>query len=117
MKINGDKLKAYGVGIVIGAIALTIAAFSMGWVVTKSSMTRALADSRVELLSSVCLVDAKANLQSQTPVPDLTGWDNRDARTKLAQQFAPVLPGKAEAAPEVIAKCADKIQEAQLSAS
>ena len=110
MKVNTDKLKAYVGGAVIGAVVAVILAFSTDWVVTKSSMEKAVAETRIGVLSGICVADAKASWLTQTPKPDYTGWANRDMRLQVAKQFAPVLPGKTEAAPEVVSECAEKIE-------
>lgn len=73
-----------------------------------------MADSRVDLLAGICLQGAEKNLQSQKPVPDLTGWAQRDSREKLAKEYAPVLPGETIPAKDVVLRCADEIQGAQL---
>lgn len=117
MKLNFDKLQAYLIGAVAGIFVAVVVSFSADWIVTASSAEEAVADSRVGLLASICAADAQASWSTQVPKPDYTGWANRDSRLQVAKQFAPVLPGKTEAAPEVVSECAKKIEDAQLAAS
>jgi hypothetical protein len=108
------NINSYFIGGALGALAAVVVAFSTHWVVTTSKMEKELADSRIDLLAGICLMDAKKDLQAQNPVPDLTGWAQSDARAKLANEYAPILPGETAPAKEVVSRCADEIQDAQL---
>lgn len=109
-----QKINSYLIGCALGVLLAVVVAFSAHWVVTTSKMKKELADERVDLLASICLQGAEKNLQTQNPVPDLTGWAQRDNREKLAKEYAPVLAGETMPAKDVVSRCADEIQDAQL---
>jgi hypothetical protein len=109
-----QKINNYLLGAALGVLIAVIVGFSAHLVVTKSSMEKKVTQSRVDLLADICLVDAQKYLKTQDPAPDLTGWAQNDNRTKLAQQYAPVLPGENAPENDVVKRCADDIQDAQM---
>lgn len=109
-----QKINSYLIGAALGVLIAVIIGFSGNLVVTTSAMEKKVTESRVDLLADVCLADAVKYLQTQTPAPDLTGWAQNDSRTKLAQQYAPVLSGENTPDKDVVKRCADDIQDAQM---
>lgn len=108
------NINGYLVGVALGVLLAVVVGFSAHWVVTTSKMEKEIADSRIDLLAGICLADVKKNLQAQNPVPDLTGWAQAENRIKLAKENAPVLPGESGPGKDVVSRCADEIQDAQL---
>lgn len=108
------NINSYLIGCALGVLLAVVVSFSAHWVVTTKKMEKEIADSRVDLLAGICLADAKKDLLTKNPVPDLTGWAQNDARAKLAAEFAPVLPGETAPDKEVVSRCADEIQDAQM---
>jgi hypothetical protein len=108
------SINSYLIGMALGVLVAVVVGFSAHWVVTTSKMEKQIADSRIDLLAGICLADAKKQLQAQSPVPDLTGWAQSENRMKLAKENALVLPGEAGPSKDVVSRCADEIQDAQL---
>ncbi len=108
------SINSYLIGIALGVLIAIVVGFSANWVVTTSKMEKQIAESRTDLLAGICLADAKKDLQAQSPVPDLTGWEQSENRIKLATENALVLPGETAPGKDVVSRCADEIQDAQL---
>lgn len=109
------NINSYLIGMALGVLVAVVVGFSAHWVVTTSKMEKEIAASRTDLLAGICLADAKKELQAQNPVPDLTGWAQSENRIKLATENALVLPGETAPGKDVISRCADGIQDAQLN--
>lgn len=109
--ISGEQIKPFLVGLVGGIVLAPIVAFSTDWVVLTGKMNAELRNTRTELLATVCALEAKEDWQVMANPPELSGWDNRDARSELAKQSAFVLPGKESAASKVVDECAKKIED------
>ena len=108
---NVQWIKPFLVGLVGGIILAPIVAFSADWLVTTGTMN----STKIDLLATVCALEAKEDWQVMANPPELSGWDNRDARTELAKQSAFVVPGKESAESKVIGECAEKIEDIVVS--
>lgn len=106
-----EKIKAYAVGAVAGVILAPVVAFSADWVVTTGTMNENMETAKIEQLATVCAMKAEQSWKDQASPPDLYGWDKREAREKLATEYAVVMPGQESAGEDVIDECADKIED------
>jgi hypothetical protein len=105
-----EKIKAHAVGAIGGIILAPVVAFSADWVVTTGTMSENMETARIEQLATVCAIRAKQSWNQESP-PDLYGWDKRDAREKVAREYAVVMPEEESAEEDVIEECADKIED------
>ena len=106
MTFQGSKNFAFGA--IIGAIGITIVAFSAGWIVTAGSYNRHVAEARVDAKAEICANAAKAFRIETGDTASLAGYSARSQREELAKVFA-VMPGQTEADRAVISACADKL--------
>lgn len=100
-----DSVKPFVWGIVLGGVVATIAGFSAGWVVTTGARDQQVQAAWVDGQAKVCVTLVQAHRLASGDVTPLNGYQARDARDKLAQAFAVVLPGSAVADPGVVKAC------------
>jgi hypothetical protein len=100
-----DKIKHFSWGLVTGAVALGVVAFSAGWVVSTGAMDKGVRIAWIDGQASACASLVMAHRESTGDITDLIGYDARDARDTLAQTFAVVLPGEEIADAAVIRAC------------
>jgi hypothetical protein len=105
-----EMIKPFAWGLVGGATALTIGAFSAGWVVTGSSNHRQVQAAWVDSQATVCSSLAQAHRKASGDVADLSDYKARDTRDTLAKTFAVVLPGQETAVSGVISACSDLLR-------
>lgn len=106
------QAKPYIVGGIIGAVALTIVAFSAGWVVTAGSTAEQVQAARVEALAAVCSARGLASWTAKgNDLEALDGWSN-DEREALATASAPKIDSLAALHDEVVDLCDDRLREA-----
>lgn len=107
---RGEKIKAHLTGGIIGAIAIAILGFSLGWVVSAGSSESAVAQARIETYATVCENSAVANWKAQGgTLADLEGYENNDTRRELATSATEALPVSETIQREVINACEDLI--------
>ncbi|MGH6947062.1 MAG: hypothetical protein ACREDZ_07015 [Kiloniellales bacterium] len=111
---NREMISPFSWGAAAGALAITIAAFSFGWVVTGSSSEQAVRTAWVDGQASACSALVAAHRKATGDVTELAGYQARDARNTLAKTFAVVLPGESEADARVIRSCSDLLEKASL---
>jgi predicted secreted protein len=100
-----EMIKPFSWGIVIGGVAVTIAAFSTGWVVTSNSRDQQVRTAWVDGQATICASLVQAHREAIGDVTDLKGYQARKARNELATTFAIALPGQEMADPSVIKAC------------
>ena len=108
-----DKVKHFSWGLVTGAAALGIVAFSAGWVVSTGAMDEEVRLARIDAQGLACAALASAHRASTGDVADLTGFDARDAREELAKAFTVVLRGEETASADVIRACSILLNQPQ----
>lgn len=109
---NFAKVKPYVIGGVVGAIGITVAGFSAGWVVTKGRMQAYAEEQVVTAFAHVCETEALASWKNAgKSVDKLAGWSN-DSREALAKKYVPALPSKADYRQLVIDSCDDMLTPA-----
>lgn len=100
-----DKIKNFSWGVVAGAVALGVVAFSAGWVVTAGAKDREVRLASIDGQAAACASLVATHRESTGDVTDLIGYDARDARDALATAFAVVLAGEETANTDVIRAC------------
>lgn len=100
-----EMIKPFSWGVIVGGVAVTIAAFSAGWVVTTNSSDQKVQAAWVDGQATICAALVGAHRVATGDVTDLHGYKARTARDELAKTFAIVLPGQEAADPRVIKAC------------
>jgi hypothetical protein len=108
---NKEMIKPFSWGVVLGGIAVMAAGFGAGWVVTSGTNAKEVKAAWVDGQAAICSSLAQAHRTASGDSADLTGYQARDARDKLATSFAVVLPGKDTADPGVIRACSDMLSK------
>ena len=107
---RGDKIKAYLTGGILGAVAMAILGFSMGWVVSAGSRDAAVANARIETYAAICEDSALANWTAQGgTLAGLDGYENNDTRRDLATTATEALAVSPDLQREVVNACEDLI--------
>ncbi len=106
-----EMIKPFSLGIIIGGVAVTIAAFSAGWVVTSTSMNQKVQAAWVDGQATICASLVRAHREATGDVTDLYGYSARNARNELATTFAVALPGQEAADPSVIKACSSLLDK------
>jgi hypothetical protein len=104
-------LKPFVWGAVLGGAALTIVAFSAGWVVTTSSRDDQVLGASIDAQAQVCATLAQNHRAATGDVTSLSGFGARDARDSLAKAFVVVLRGQSAADPMVITACSKQLDK------
>ena len=112
-----EMTKPFAWGLVTGAVALAIVAFSAGWVVTGSSKDRQVQAAWVDGQATICSSLAQAHRKANGDSVDLSDYKARDARDALAKTFAVVLPGQETADSSVISACSDMLRKSSVVAA
>ena len=110
-----EMIKPFSWGFVAGGIALTIVAFSAGWVVTSGANNHQVRAAWVDGQATICSSLAQAHRKTTGDVSDISGYQARDARDGLAKAYAIVLPGQETADPSVISSCSDMLNKSTTS--
>ena len=108
--MNREMVKPFIGGVVVGAAALAIVGFSAGWLVTGGSNDRQVRTAWIDGQATICASLAQAHRKETGDVADLSTYQAREARDKLAQTFAVVLTGKEAADSGVVTACADMLR-------
>jgi hypothetical protein len=110
---NSKKFLPFGLGVVAGAVAISIFAFSNDWVVSSKANETSVADARINTQAQVCASLASDHIKGSTVQEDLEGYQSgaREARDKLAKRFAVVLPGQSQVGSRVISACAQMLNK------
>ena len=106
-----EMIKPFSWGLVTGAIAITVAAFSAGWVVTSGSKDQQVRAAWIDGQAKVCASLVQTHRQAAGDVTDLSGYRARGVRDEFAKSFAVVLPGQEAVDPSVIKSCADMLNK------
>ena len=106
-----ENIKPFSWGLVTGGIAVTIVAFSTGWVVTGGSKDEQVRTAWIDGQAAICTSLVQANRKATGDVTDLYGYQAREARDALAKTFAVVLPGQEMADPGVIDACSKMLDK------
>ena len=109
---NKEMIKPFVWGAVLGAVALTIVAFSANWVVSNSSKEKQVQEAWIEGQAVVCSTIAQAKRVATGDTADISGYDAREIREKLATEATTILPDRDAADWRVVRSCADKIRDA-----
>jgi hypothetical protein len=104
-----EMIKPFAWGLVTGAAAIAIVAFSADWVVTTGERDQQVQAAMVNGQASICASLVQAHRVTSGDITDLSGWSARDARKELASTFAVALLGQEMADPRVITACADLV--------
>lgn len=110
-----EMIKPFAWGLVTGGVALTIVAFSAGWIVTGGANVRLVRAAWVDGQATICSSLAQAHRKSAGDVADITGYQARDTRDGLAKTYAVVLPGQETADPGVIRSCSEMLDKSVTS--
>lgn len=96
-------------GLMTGGLALTVAAFSSGWVVSTTVRDQQVKEAWVDGQASICasLVLAFRDLTGEGTDLSGDGVVSRIARDDLASAFSVTLPGETATDPSVIEACAE----------
>jgi hypothetical protein len=106
-----EMIKPFSWGIVIGGVAVTIAAFSAGWVVTSNSRDQQVRTAWVNGQATICASLVRAHREATGDVTDLYGYQARKARDELATTFAVAQPGQETADPSVVRACSSLLDK------
>jgi hypothetical protein len=110
-----EMIKPFSWGLVMGVVALTIVAFSAGWVVTSNSNSRQVRAAWVDGQATICTSLVQAHRTANGDVADLSTYQARETRDALAKTFAVVLPGQETADSSVIRACSDMLKKSGTS--
>ena len=106
-----QMIKPFSWGVVLGCGALTIAAFSAGWVVTGGARDQQVRTAWVDGQANICASLAQDHRLTTGDASDLYGYQARAAREELAKTFAFVMPGQEMADAGVISACSDLLNK------
>lgn len=103
-------------GFAVGVAGLSIVAFGLDWVTMSSTAQAALKngiqEAKVQQLATLCEDQARSYRATLSDAPDITGWQQRDARRELATRFAIIMPGQKAVDDAVVAACATRLDAA-----
>ena len=108
--INRDRIKPFVLGIVGGAAAVAIVASATGWVVTSGSRDDQVRTAWIDGQATICNSLAKAHRHASNDASDLSGYQARDARNELAENFTVILVGSETADPDVVKACSEMLK-------
>lgn len=106
-----EMIKPFSWGLVTGVAAITIAAFSLGWVVTNGSRNQQVQAAWIDGQASICSALVKEHRVATGDTTDLSGYSTREQRETLAKTFAVALPGHETADPGVISACSKMLRK------
>jgi hypothetical protein len=106
-----EGLKPFLWGAVLGSLALTIAAFSAGWIVSSGARDEQVKAAAIDAQARICVAMAQAHRTATADATDLSGMQARDAREALAKTFAIALPGEEGVNPAVLRVCASMLDK------
>ena len=109
---NKEMIKPFIWGAVLGALAIMIVGFSANWVVSNSSKEKQVEAAWIDGQAIVCSTIAQARRVASGDKADISGYDAREVREKLATEATTILPDQDAADWRVVRSCADKIRDA-----
>lgn len=110
---NSKKFLPFGLGLAAGAVAISILGLANDWVVSSKESETSIADARINTQAQVCASLASDHIKGTEVKEDLEGYQTaaREARDKLAERFAVVLPGQSKVGSRVISACAQLLNK------
>lgn len=100
-------------GAILGAVLITGLGFGNDWVVSSQSKSLEVTDAWINAQASVCASRIQQHLKANASAVSLKGYEAtaRDARGKLAIEFAIALPGKEKVESIVVSACSQMLAE------
>ena len=101
------------IGLIAGAVAVTVLSFANGWIVTADARNTQVKDASIGAQAAVCAALVDAHLKATHNTVSLEGYqsDARKARDDLAREFAVALPGDKTADSIVVTACAQLLNK------
>ena len=112
-----QQIKPFAWGAVVGAIALPIAMFSTGWVVTSSSANanaKTMSQSAVvESLAAICVAQFQEAVNKEESLSELMATNSWQRKNYVSDQGWATMPGSDAPASRVAAACAEQLATLQ----
>lgn len=107
IKDRMQNAKPFVWGFISGIVFALVVGFATGWVVTSGAKERAVETATIERLATVCATQAKEHWLAQgEELVGLHGWDNREQRETLANEFTAPLRVEDAFQRDVLRECA-----------
>lgn len=106
-----ETAKTFSWGVVIGAVVLTIVAFSADWIVTRGTQEQNVRTAWIDGQAAICATLARNHRKATNDASELTGWSARETREKLAKDFAIIPAGTTTVDQSVIYACSSLLEK------
>jgi hypothetical protein len=108
-----NNTKPFVIGMIAGAVAVTLLGFTNGWIVTADANSTQVRDASINAQAAVCAALVDAHLKITRSTVNLEGYqaDASKARNDLARSFAVALPGDKTADAIVVTACAQMLNK------
>lgn len=106
-----ETFRPFAWGAAVGALAITIAGFSSGFVVTATARDKDARMASVQAQAEICATLVQAHRVAAGDNADLSGYQQRPDRDKLAEAFAVALPGQEKPDARVVRECSDLLNK------